>query len=443
MRCVSTRSSIEQRYRRETPTSAALMNQAAASMPGGNTRTTSFHPPYPIVVERGDGAWLWDADGRRYVDLFCNGLSLIHGNNYAPAREAIRIAIQRGTAWSGASREQIAYAELLQARIKALELLRFTNSGTEAGMLAVKAARHVTARPYIVKSVGAFHGSYPDLEAGLYGQGDLAGRALVATFNDLGSYERVMAKHGQQVAAIVIEPVLVTGRVVAPAAGFLTDVQGLARRYGALTILDDCLMLRLAVGGSAEKFGLQPDIVFLGKFLGGGTAFGAFGGRREIMKIFNPTQPGCVFHGGSFNGNPVGCAAGFVTLRELSAERIAAMDAASLSIRSALARRADELGLDIVLSGIGSVSGIAFTADAKRHEDDPSALGLASLFHLACLSEGVLLGPGGIVSVSTAHDAAAVSHAIAGMSIALEKISQVTAAAATSEQAAAAVRLQD
>jgi glutamate-1-semialdehyde 2,1-aminomutase len=207
-------------------------------------------------------------------------------------------------------------------------------------------------------------------------------------------------------------------------------VQALARRYGALIILDDCLMLRLAVGGSAEKFALEPDLVFLGKFLGGGTAFGAFGGTCEIMRIFDPTQPACVFHGGSFNGNPVGCAAGLVTLRDLSAERIAAMDAASLSIRSALGRRADELGLDIVISGIGSVSGIAFTADTKRHEDDPSALGLASLFHLACLSEGVMLGPGGIISVSSAHDAAAVSHAIAGMSIALEKISQLPEAAA-------------
>jgi glutamate-1-semialdehyde 2,1-aminomutase len=437
LRDVTARSSIEQRYRRETPTSAALMRQAAASMPGGNTRTTSFHPPYPIVVERGEGAWLLDADGRRYVDLFCNGLSLIHGNNYGPAREAIRSSMQRGTAWSGASRDQIAYAELLQGRIKALELLRFTNSGTEAGMLAVKAARHVTGRPYIVKSVGAFHGSYPDLEAGLYGQGDLAGRALVGTFNDLDSYERVMAQHGRQVAAIVIEPVLVTGRVVAPAAGFLAAVQTLARRYGALIILDDCLMLRLAVGGSAEKFALQPDLVFLGKFLGGGTALGAFGGRREIMQIFDPTQPACVFHGGSFNGNPIGCAAGLVTLRDLSAERIAAMDAASLSIRSALARRAEQLGLDVVLSGIGSVSGIAFTADSKRHEDDPSALGLASLFHLACLSEGVMIGPGGIISVSTAHDSAAVAHAIAGMSIALEKISELNATTAARAAAGA------
>ena len=129
----------------------------------------------------------------------------------------------------------------------------------------------------------------------MYGQGDLQGRALVAPFNDLGGYERVMAQHGKEVAAIVIEPVLVTGRVVSPAPGFLTDLQALARRHGALTILDDCLMMRLAMGGSAEKFALQPDMVMLGKFLGGGTALGAFGGSREIMKIFDPTRPGWYF----------------------------------------------------------------------------------------------------------------------------------------------------
>jgi glutamate-1-semialdehyde 2,1-aminomutase len=425
IRSMSTRSAIEERYRRETPTSAALMQRAGNSMPGGNTRTTSFHPPYPVVIERADGPWLWDVDGRRYVDLFCNGLSLIHGNNYGPIREAIDAVLPRGSAWTGASREQIEYAELLVGRIGALELLRFTNSGSEAGMLAVKAARHVTGRPYILKSVGAYHGSYPDLEAGLYGQGDLQGRALVAPFNDLGSYERIMAQHGQDVAAIVIEPVLVTGRVVPPAPGFLTGLQALARRYGALCVLDDCLMLRLAMGGSAEKFSLQPDMVILGKFLGGGTALGAFGGSREIMKIFDPRTPGCVFHGGSFNGNLIGCAVGLVTMRDLTAQRIASMDAAMLGIRTALARRADQLGIEVLLSGMGSVAGIAFAADPRRHEDGPSELGLASLFHLACLSEGVLIGPGGVLTVSTVHDAAAVSHAIAGLSAALEKTAEL------------------
>ena len=200
---------------------------------------------------------------------------------------------------------------------------------------------------------------------------------FVAPFNDLASFERIMAQHGREVAAIVIEPVLVTGRMVPPAPGFLSDLETLARRHGALSILDDCLMLRLAVGGSAEKFDLQPDMVVLGKFLGGGTALGAFGGSREIMKIFDPTRPGCVFHGGSFNGNPVGCAAGLVAMRELTAERIAAMDAASLSIRDALARRAHQLGVEVILTGVGSVAGIAFVADPKRHEDNPSELGVA------------------------------------------------------------------
>jgi glutamate-1-semialdehyde 2,1-aminomutase len=400
------------------------MSQAAAVLPGGNTRTTSFHPPYPVVVERGDGPWLWDVDKRRYVDLFSNGLSLIHGNNHGPSREAIGAVIGRGTAWSGTSREQIAYAELLCDRIKPLDMVRFTNSGSEAGMLAVKAARHVTGRPYILKSMGAYHGSYPDLEAGLYGQRDLQGRALVATFNDISSYERVMAQHGAQVAAIVIEPVLVTGRVVPPVPGFLADLEALARRHGALSILDDCLMLRLAVGGSCEKFDLQPDMVVLGKFLGGGTALGAFGGSREIMNIFDPTRPGCVFHGGSFNGNLVGCSAGLATLRHLTAERISIMDSACQRIRAALVERADDLGIGVIVSGMGSVAGIAFTDDPKRHEDNPSALGLASLFHLACLSEGVLIGPGGVLTVSTAHDEAAVASAIAGLSAALGKIAE-------------------
>jgi glutamate-1-semialdehyde 2,1-aminomutase len=188
-------------------------------------------------------------------------------------------------------------------------------------------------------------------------------------------------------------------------------------------------MLRLASGGSAEKFGLRPDLVVLGKFLGGGTALGAFGGSREIMQIFDPTRPGCVFHGGSFNGNLLGCAAGLVTLRDLTPERIAVMDAAALGVREALAERAAQLGLEVIVSGIGSVAGIAFAGDGKRHEDDPSAIGLSALFHLAALSEGVLIGPGGVLTLSTAHDAAAVSFAIGGLCAALDRVGEFLASA--------------
>jgi glutamate-1-semialdehyde 2,1-aminomutase len=312
-------------------------------------------------------------------------------------------------------------------RIEAIESVRFTNSGSEAGMLAVKAARHITGRPYVVKAVGAYHGCYEDLEAGLYGRGDIEGRALAVPFNSLASFERVMARHGSKVAALIVEPVLVTGRVVAPEPGFLKELEWLAHRHGALTILDDCLMLRLAMGGSAERFGLEPDLVVLGKFLGGGMPFGAFGGSRKIMSIFDPTRRGAVFHGGSFNGNLIGCAAGLVTLRELTQERIAFMDAACARIRSALAECAGELGIGIILSGIGSVLGIAFTADPARHEDDPSALGLASLFHLACANEGLMIGPGGIITVSTVHDEAAISFAVDALRAALGRIAELAA----------------
>jgi glutamate-1-semialdehyde 2,1-aminomutase len=401
------------------------MTRASRSMPGGNSRTTSFYPPYPLVIEKGNGPWLFDVDGREYVDLFCNGLSLIHGNNFVGCREAIETALARGSAWSGTSHSQIEFAELLCGRV-GLDLVRFTNSGSEACMLAVKTARHATGRPYIVKAVGAYHGSFPDLEAGLYGQGDLAERAFVAPFNDLAAFERLMAARGKSVAAIVIEPVLVTGRVVAPAPGFLNDLQSLANRYGALTILDDCLMLRLAVGGSAEKFDLEPDLIVLGKFLGGGTPLGAWGGSRRLMQAFDPTKPGCVFHGGSFNGNPIGCAAGLVTMQNLTEERIAAIDAAGSRIRAALTERAKTLGLDVIVSGIGSVAGIAFGADTQRHEDDPSRLGLSALFHLACASEGLLIGPGGILTVSTAHDDPVVSTAIERLGRALDIMADIT-----------------
>ncbi len=418
--------SIERAYRAATPQSGRLNVRAARTMPGGNTRTTSFYPPYPVVIERGEGPWVRDVDGRRYVDMFCNGLSLIHGHDYAPVREAIQAALPRGVAWSGTSRVQIEYAELLTERLPAMQRVRFTNSGSEAGMLAVKAARHFTGRPYVLKFTGAYHGSYPDLEAGLYGQVDIPGRALAVPFNDLAAVERVLATHGHEIAAIVIEPVLVTGRVAAPHPEFLPAVQAVAQRHRALTLLDDCLMLRLAVGGSAAKFGLQPDLIILGKFLGGGTPFGAVGGRADIMEIFNPTKAGCLFHGGSFNGNPIGCAAGLVAMRELTAERIATMDAAQQRIHDALSIRALELGLDIHMTGLGSVAGIAFAADPSRHEDDPSALGLGPLYHLACANAGVLLGPGGIIAPSTVHDAAATSAAIAGLERALADVAQLS-----------------
>jgi glutamate-1-semialdehyde 2,1-aminomutase len=398
------------------------MERAAVVMPGGNTRTTTSHPPYPVVFARVEGPWMWDADGHRYVDLFYNGLSLIHGHAYPPIAEAMAPVLRSGMAWSGASQPQIEFAEMLVQRIPGMQQVRFTNSGSEAGMLAVKLARAATGRERIVKFRYAYHGSFPDLEAGLYGNGELRDRVAVADFNDLGSVQRVFESHGGHVAAVIYEPVMFTGRVVPPVPGFLEGVEALTRRHGALAILDDCLMFRLAVGGSQQKFGLNPDIVVLGKFIGGGTPLGAVLARRDLMAVFDPTRRGAMFHGGSFNGNVLGCTAGFIAVRDLTAETIEAMDRRTDQLMSALQSAATSFGVGINVTGAGSVGGISLKDDPSRHEDDPSALTLSALFHLACLNHGVALGPGGLFALATPVDDLALDQAIRGMSAALKDI---------------------
>jgi glutamate-1-semialdehyde 2,1-aminomutase len=417
---------IEQQYRRRTQASRTAMQRAAAVMPGGNTRTTTFHAPYPVVFRRGEGPWLFDADGHRYVDLFYNGLSLIHGHGYGPVAEAMAPILRSGTAWSGASEAQIEFAELLTRRVPGAGQLRFTNSGSEAAMLAVKLARRATARDTILKFRYAYHGSFPDLEAGLYGNGELGDRVALAEFNDMGSVERAFERHGERIAAVIYEPVMFTGRVVPAQPGFLQGVETIARRHGALPVLDDCLMFRLAVGGSQERFGLRPDIVVLGKFIGGGTPVGAVIARRELMEVFDPTKRGAAFHGGSFNGNVLGCVAGRVAMNELTAQRIAAMDVRTDALVGALQSAATSAGVRIHVSGAGSVGGIAFEADPSRHEDDPSALTYSALYHLACLNHGVAMGPGGLFALATQLDDAALDHTISGMSAAFRDLAGIT-----------------
>ena len=229
--------SVEETYLAKTRQSARLMSRAEHSLPGGLTRNFGYHRPYPVVMEKGNGPFLWDVDGNRYVDLVYNGLSLIHGHAYPPVTEALARRLPQGWAWLGTSRPQIEFAETLCARINIFERVLFTNSGTESSMLAVKLARRFTGRPLILKAKGGYHGTYSDLEAGLHGQGELPGHTLLADFNDLASFENVLDKHGSEIAAVLLEPVMYTGVVTPPVGSFLRDVQAAARRVKALFVL--------------------------------------------------------------------------------------------------------------------------------------------------------------------------------------------------------------
>jgi glutamate-1-semialdehyde 2,1-aminomutase len=374
------------------------MERAARSMPRGLTRTLSWFAPYPVVFDHGRGASLVDVDGNRYIDMFSNGLSLMHGHTYAPIEQALRKTLLRGTAWPGASDAQVEFAELLCERLPGAEQVRFTNTGTEATMLAVKLARHVSGRSVIIKAWDGYHGSYDDLEVGLQGRGEMAGRVALADFGDLDSYRDALERHPGEVAAIVVEPVQYTGVVTPPPEGFLPALRELAREHGALFVLDDCLMFRLAEGGSAERFGIEADITCLGKWIGGGLPVGVIAASAETMSAFDLAPENPLYHGGSFNGNVLGMVAGAIAVRDLGNVEIARIDAQGDALRADLATAALASGIAVRTSGVGSAFGLYVLEESDGTIDWKAT----RLLHLATINRGVYYGSGGEFGLCTA-----------------------------------------
>jgi glutamate-1-semialdehyde 2,1-aminomutase len=414
---------IAAEYAARTPGSRAMWERAARVMPGCDTRTCVYFRPYTLALARGAGAHLWDVDGNRYVDLGCNGMSLIHGHAFAPVRDALVEASGRAGAWAGPHESQVRCAELLCARNPAFERVRFCNSGTEAGMLAAKAVRRATGRPLLLKAALGYHGGFDDLEAGLHGNGELSGRTLLAPYGDAAAFERVLAERGEQIAAVIVEPVGVTG-VIPPPDDFLPRLRAATRAAGALLVLDECITLRSHVGGHQRIAGVEADVTMIGKFVGGGLPLGAIAGRADVLAVFDPTVPGALYHSGSFNGNVLPTTAACATLEHLDAAAIARMDAQAAELEAALAATAAELGLPLTLTRSGSMIGPHFGAERptldKRDEDEDAL----ALFHLAALNHGVVFNPNdGVIALSTAIDDAVLAEAVRGLCGALASVS--------------------
>jgi glutamate-1-semialdehyde 2,1-aminomutase len=415
------RGGVEVAYTLQTPGSARLMERAQRSMSRGLTRTLSWFPPYPLVFERGSGAIVLDVDGNEYIDLFSNGLSLIHGHAHPPIVEALAEALPRGTAWPGASVAQIEFAELLCARVPGAEQVRFANTGTEATMLGVKLARAVTKRPMIIKAWDGYHGSFDDLEAGLYGLGEMPGRVALARFGELETYADALDRHPGKIAAIVVEPVQYTGVVTTPPSGFLNDLRTLCRDAGVLFVLDDCLMFRLAEGGSAERFGIaDADITCLGKWIGGGLPVGAVTASAEMMRVFDPLGAEPLYHGGSFNGHLLGSIAGAIAIRDLTASEIARIDALADDMRAAIHEAADAVGLPVHTSGVGSAFGL-YVLDEPEGKIDWER---SALLHLAAVTHGVYFGSGGEFGLCTALDDAIAAIATEKLRSAIDDVAK-------------------
>ena len=306
----------EERYKLRTPASARLFEESRRYLPGGDSRSTLFYPPYPAVFERGEGCRVVDLDGNRLLDFTGNHSVLVHGYMEPAVVAAIRRQLEQGTCFPGPTDIQLRFARHLVERIGSLQRVRFTNSGTEAVMMALRAARRFTGRRLVAKLGGGYHGTAEEV------MGTVHPDLVVLPADDAGGAERILEHSAGGIAALLIEPVQGSAGMIPLGAEFLERMRAVTSRLGILLIFDEVVSLRIAYGGAEEYYGVTPDMCCLGKVIGGGFPLGAFGGREEIMALFDPSQgPPAIPHPGSYNANPVSLAAGLATLELLTRRR--------------------------------------------------------------------------------------------------------------------------
>jgi glutamate-1-semialdehyde 2,1-aminomutase len=413
-------------YRERTRRSAELFSRARKHLPGGSTRTASFFEPYPAYLERGEGAVVWDVDGNRRIDFDANYGVLIHGQCFTPVVERIRA--QAGTAHCFASPGplEVDLAELIKARLPSIQLLRFTTSGTEAAALAIRAARAFTGREKIAKFAGGYHGSSeavavntpgtdlaPDGRGGVLAQPDgpgvssaNAGQVIVLPFNDIDGVRGALAAHRDEVAAVIVEPVLGAAGLIRPRDGFLASLHELAARCGALLILDEVMMFRLGYHGAQGVFGVSPDLTLLGKVIGGGLPVGAVGGRADVMSAFDITATRAIRHSGTYNANPLTAAAGIATLEHLTPGRFARLRHLADRLVEGATRVLREAGVPASLAQAESMFNLhALPAPATTYaEIRRQDRALLKALHLGLLAAGIQITPTGMGSLSTVMD---------------------------------------
>ncbi|WP_431782530.1 aspartate aminotransferase family protein [Streptomyces chumphonensis] len=413
---------ITERYRRLSPASERAFEAAAGSLPGGDTRTMTTYTPYPLYFTRGQGARVQDLDGRWYHDMVANYGALTHGHDHPALTESVHRQIQRGTALGGPSTLQYEHADLLRARIPALERLRYCNSGTEATMWALRTARAHTGRDVIVKIDGGYHGTHdwghvsafmpggtthpqllPDLASAEVAPGvpDFVLRGVVTVpFNDAEAVADVLSRLRGRVAGVIVEPVLGVGGGVPARPGYLKEVRRLTAQDGVVLIFDECATFRL--GPWQVKHGVRPDLSTFSKIVGGGLPIGVFGGRADIMSLFSPSQPRPVYHASAFGGNSLSLAAGVAALTTLGDAEFAHLDRLGEKLRSGLdaaarsagvaGRSVGEGGLSYFHFGAAPPQDAAGTAAARRGRGR-----LRALMHLHLLNEGFLTARHGLM----------------------------------------------
>ena len=404
--------------------SEELFEQAVKVLPGGvNSPVRAYRAVgmAPRFITRADGPFIWDEDGRKYIDYVCSWGPMILGHNHPVIREAVEKAVKDGLSFGAPTRREVEIAQLMIDLVPNIEMVRMVNSGTEAVMSAVRLARGATGRDKIIKFEGCYHG-HSDCLLVNAGSSALAGghpssagvpedivkHTLTAQFNDLASVEALLDAYPGQIACIIVEPVAANMGVVNPAPGFLEGLRALCDKSGALLIFDEVITgFRLALGGAQEYFGVKADLVTFGKIIGGGMPVGAYCGSRALMEQVAPCGP--VYQAGTLSGNPVAMAAGLAQLNYLKDHPEVYTDIAAKGEKLAAGLRATiaKTGAPVVVNQIGSLLAPFFTPTAVSTFVDAkgSDVGKYAQYFQGMLERGVALAPAQFEAmfVSAAH----------------------------------------
>ena len=432
------------RYQKSTPRSRRLYDRALKVMPGGTTRTSVYFLPYPPYVKKGRGCHIWDVEGCRRIDFVNNYTALILGHAHPRVLRATRGALSKGSAFASPTESEIRLAQIIKDRVPSVEQLRFVNSGTEAAMFALRAARAFTGRRKIAKFEGGFHGTYdwvqvsvrtPSEKLGpkeaplsiLEAAGipsEVADQVVVLPFNDKENVERILKRHKGEIAALIVEPIPAMAGMIPPRDGFLSFLQEITREEGIVFILDEIITLRVHQGGAQALYGVKPDLTLMGKIIGGGFPVAAFGGRADIMALLDPRSGApAIPHPGTYNGNPVGMAAGIATLKLLTPRAYEHLNGLGELLRKRLNHLFGRLGVAAQVLGVGSLFFLHFTDKDITDYRIARSADLAKLrgVFLGLMQEGIFFSERGMGCLSLPMSEKEIDRFVKGMEKVLRK----------------------
>ena len=413
-------------YSAANPISAGLHKKASAFMPGGDTRNSIYWDPFPIYITSGDGTTLTDADGNQRTDFVNNMTTLILGHRPPEVTSALAEQISKGLSFPAPSPSVVRWAELMCERVPSLDKVRFVNTGTEATLNAIRAARAFTGKQKLVKCEGAYHGNHDAIQISVVPPLDEAGKAdspesvaafpgisetavddiFIMPFNDIVTAEKIIRKHADELAAVIVEPVNGQCGMVPAKPEFLEGLRRLTDDLGIVLIFDEVIAFRIAYGGAQDYYGVKPDLTCFGKVVGGGMPVGAFGGRDDIMSLWDPSEGGSVVqHAGTFNGNPMTAVAGVATLESLTADKYEYLEHLGNMLRNKLRTLFAELEVPMSVTGVASLFALQFTPteviDYRTYATNNAEM-LQTMF-IGLLNEGFLMSNRCAGNVSTVH----------------------------------------